>query len=63
MDDGELAAAFYGSAKIGKRGQVIIPANARVDLEIKEGDRLFFVRHPVSKAIVLMKIDALKDFS
>lgn len=63
MDESGLAAAFYGTARIGKHGQIIIPAKARAELGIKEGDWLFIIRHQLSKGVVLMKIDALKDFS
>jgi AbrB family looped-hinge helix DNA binding protein len=31
---------FYGSATVGERGQIVIPAEARQSLDIKPGDKL-----------------------
>lgn len=34
---------LYGTATVGTKGQVVIPADARKVLNIKEGDRLYVV--------------------
>lgn len=34
---------LYGTATIGSKGQVVIPADAREDLDLKPGDRLYVV--------------------
>ena len=62
MDKQGLVDAFYGAVGVGERGQVVIPAKARADLNIKAGDKLCVIRHQKSEAIVLIKIDALRDF-
>lgn len=37
---------LYGTATVGTKGQVVIPAEARAELNIKEGDRLYVVGAP-----------------
>jgi AbrB family looped-hinge helix DNA binding protein len=34
---------LYGTATIGSKGQVVIPADAREELGLKPGDRLYVV--------------------
>jgi len=31
---------FYGTATVGTKGQIVIPAEAREELKIKEGDKV-----------------------
>jgi AbrB family looped-hinge helix DNA binding protein len=57
-----MDACFYGSATVGERGQVVIPANARAELEIKPGDKLLIMRHPVHQGIMMVKLDHLRGF-
>ena len=40
--------AFYGSATVGERGQVVIPAEARQELGIEPGDKVLFMHHPIT---------------
>ena len=54
--------AFYGSATVGERGQVVIPADARQELGIEPGDKVLFMRHPIHKGLQVFKIDAVRDF-
>lgn len=54
--------AFYGSATIGERGQVVIPAEARQELGIEPGDKVLFMHHPIHEGIMIFKIEAVKDF-
>lgn len=53
---------FHGSVTVGERGQVVIPAAVRRELNIESGERLLVFRHPFDGAIVLSKIDAFADF-
>lgn len=57
MDD-----SFYGTATVGERGQLVIPAEARTELGIKAGDKLLIMRHPMYKGLMIVKIDALQGF-
>lgn len=51
----------YGTTTIGAKGQVVIPAQARKDLNLKPGDHLF-VMGRFGKVVGLMKVDQLEDF-
>jgi len=37
---------FYGTATVGTKGQIVIPADAREQLNIKEGDKLVVIGMP-----------------
>lgn len=52
---------FWGSATVGTKGQVVIPAEAREGLNIKEGDKLLIVSPANSEAIVVVKPDVLEQ--
>ncbi len=39
---------FYGSVTVGERGQIVIPAEARRDFNIKPGDKLLVLGDLVS---------------
>ncbi len=54
--------AFYGSATVGERGQVVIPAEARQELGIEPGDKVLFMHHPIYEGLMIFKIDAVRDF-
>lgn len=53
---------FYGSVTVGERGQVVIPAEARAELEIKARDKILVMRHPMSRGLVLAKFEDLRSF-
>ncbi len=53
---------FYGSATVGERGQMVIPAEARAALGIKPGDKLLLMRHPMKDGLVVCKFEALQGF-
>ncbi len=54
--------SFYGSATIGDRGQVVIPADARQQLDWQPGDKLLVMRHPMHHGVMLFKIEAVREF-
>ena len=63
MNNGEkMDDAFYGTATVGERGQLVIPAEARNDLGIRPGDKLLIMKHPVYQGLMIAKIEALKGF-
>ncbi|OGM59532.1 hypothetical protein A2955_01165 [Candidatus Woesebacteria bacterium RIFCSPLOWO2_01_FULL_37_19] len=44
---------FYGTATIGEKGQIVIPQDARKNLNLKKGDRLLiFDMHDDMLAVV-----------
>ena len=53
---------FFGSATIGERGQVVIPAEAREELGFGPGDKLLVMRHPIHQGIMMFKIEAAREF-
>lgn len=52
---------FYGSATVGTKGQIVIPAEAREELNMKEGDKVIVIRAPRGDGIVVLKADALAE--
>jgi len=53
---------FYGTATVGERGQVVIPAEARKRFDINPGDKVLVMGHPTSSGLMLCKIDAMREF-
>ncbi len=61
MKDGiSLDALFYGTATVGERGQVVIPADARKKLGINPGDKVLVLQHPLAQGVMLCKLDAMR---
>ena len=50
----DLEEFFYGSATIGERGQIVIPAEARKDCGIHSGDKLLVFRHPMHPHMLIL---------
>ena len=46
---------LYGTATVGSKGQVVIPADAREELNIQPGDRLYVLGSMHGNGIVLLK--------
>ena len=53
---------FVGIAKVGEKGQIVIPKEARNMFDIKSGDSII-VLWDKDKGIVLLKADAIEDLS
>ncbi|HEV7952373.1 MAG TPA: AbrB/MazE/SpoVT family DNA-binding domain-containing protein [Candidatus Saccharimonadales bacterium] len=51
---------LYGTATVGTKGQVVIPADAREILGIKSGDRLYVVGSKEGKWIGLIQEEQLR---
>ncbi|MDR1833255.1 MAG: AbrB/MazE/SpoVT family DNA-binding domain-containing protein [Propionibacteriaceae bacterium] len=54
---------IYGTATVGERGQVSIPADARKDLGLKSGDKVVVFGNRVNGSVVLMKADLFENFA
>jgi len=53
---------LYGTVKVGERGQIVIPLEARKHFDIKAGDLLLVIGHR-DMAIVIVKADAVKKIA
>ena len=53
---------FYGTATVGERGQIVIPAEARKKHHISTGDKLMIMGTPDKKGLMLVQIDAMREF-
>lgn len=50
----------FGSMSVSPRGQVVIPANARKELDIDSGDTLLVCAPPHGQGLLLLKADAIE---
>ena len=53
---------FVGIAKVGEKGQIVIPKEARDIFDIKSGDSII-VLCDKQKGIALLKADEIEDLS
>ena len=53
---------FVGIAKVGEKGQIVIPKEAREMFDIKPGDSVI-VLCDKEKGIALLKADAIEDLT
>jgi AbrB family looped-hinge helix DNA binding protein len=51
---------LYGTATVGTKGQIVIPSDAREEMGINSGDRLYVVGSPEGKFLGLLKEEALE---
>jgi AbrB family looped-hinge helix DNA binding protein len=54
---------IYGTATVGERGQVSIPAEARKQLGINPGDRLVVFGNKINGSLVLVSADVFEGFA
>ena len=54
--------AFFGTATVGERGQIVIPAEARAEMGFEPGDKILIMKHPVHPGLMLFKIEAVREF-
>jgi len=52
---------IFGIVKVNTKGQVIIPADLREELNIKEGDQLVAAKNSKGDGILLLKVDVLNE--
>lgn len=53
----------YGSTVVGERGQVVIPAEAREELDIQPGEKLVVFGNPRRGMVILLKGDIMARFT
>ena len=49
----------YGLTTVSERGQVVIPANIRKDLDIKTSDKLMVLKREDNAGLTLLKLDKM----
>ena len=61
MKDGleERTPKFYGAVIVGERGQIVIPADARRDMEIKPGEKLIILGGPQGRGLMITKAESV----
>jgi AbrB family looped-hinge helix DNA binding protein len=47
---------FYGAVIVGERGQIVIPAEARRDMQITHGERLIILGSPQENGLMITKV-------
>lgn len=58
----EMHPVFYGSTTVGERGQVVIPAEARRDMDITPSTKLLVMGGPHKNMLILAKTEYLTAF-
>lgn len=53
---------FWGSATVGERGQIVIPADARQDMGIKPGDKLLIFSGMHGESLNVIKAEQVTEF-
>jgi len=54
---------IYGAARVGERGQIALPAEARRELGIDPGDKMMVFANRVNGSLILMKADVFEGFA
>jgi AbrB family looped-hinge helix DNA binding protein len=54
---------FFGVVKVGERGQIVIPKQAREMYQIHPGDKLVVLGEDVTKGIAILKSDSFLEFA
>ncbi len=52
---------LYGTATVGTKGQIVIPADAREELGIEPGDKLYIAGSPSKKVLFCLKEEQLRS--
>ena len=58
----DVGKCFFGTATVGERGQIVIPAEARAELEMAPGEKVLIMRHPVHRGLMIFKLEAVREF-
>lgn len=51
---------LYGTATVGTKGQIVIPSEAREELGIAPGDKLYIAGSPEKKVLFCLKEEQLR---
>jgi len=59
--EGAFSRLFRGIATVGKRGQIILPADVRREEGISPGDKMLVFAHPAGLGIFIMPAKKLEE--
>ena len=54
---------FFGTVKVGERGQIVIPKEARDIFDIKPGDNLVVFGMDKNEKLVILKEKVMRDYA
>ena len=60
--EGHMAPKFYGATTIGERGQIVIPAEARRDLDLTPSTKLLVFGSKDKGGIMITKAESFAEF-
>ncbi len=52
---------FYGATTIGERGQVVVPAEARKDLDMMPSSKVLVFSSPHSEGLLIIKAESVAE--
>lgn len=58
---GEDIPKFYGATTIGERGQVVVPAEARKDLDLSPSTKVMVFSGPIGEGLLIIKADSVAE--
>ena len=56
---GEGVPKFYGATTIGERGQVVVPVEARKDLNLSPSTKVMVFAGPMGEGLLIIKADSV----
>jgi len=54
---------FFGTVKVGERGQIVIPKKVRDKYDIKPGDSLIVFGRENKEMIMILKEDVMRNYA
>jgi len=54
---------FFGKVKVGERGQIVIPKEARDRFEIKPGDNLVIFGRDKNEKLIILKENVMRNYA
>jgi AbrB family looped-hinge helix DNA binding protein len=63
MSETNIGPHIYGTVKVGDRGQIVIPADARKELKINPGDLLLVMAGRNRRGLGIIKADAMREIA
>jgi AbrB family looped-hinge helix DNA binding protein len=58
---GEHIPKFYGATTIGERGQVVVPAEARKDLNLSHSTKVMVFGTPMGEGLLIVKAESVAE--